>query len=75
MAQPAKLHLIQQEAFALLGPIRDELLQLETRARGFVERLDLSAADEAALRSAHAVLVTARTELERLRYGREDQPR
>ena len=65
MTQPVKLHLIRQEAPALLGPIRDELVQLERRAQGFGERLDLSPEDEAAVRAAYEALATARTELER----------
>jgi hypothetical protein len=75
MAQPTKLHLIRQEAFALLGPIRDELFRLETRARGYVERLDLTADDETVLRSAQAALAVARLEVERLRRERADQAR
>ena len=75
MAQPTKLHLIRQEAFALLGPIRAELLQLETRAAGYVERLELSPDDEAAVRSAHAALTSARTEVERLWRERADRAR
>ena len=39
--QPTKLHLIRQEARALVGPIRDELIRLEDRAQGYVDRLDL----------------------------------
>ena len=66
MAQPTKLHLIRQEASALLRPIRDDLVQLETRAQGFVDRLDLTPADEAAVRSAQAALAAARAEVERL---------
>jgi hypothetical protein len=66
VTQPAKLHIIRQEATALLGPIRDELVQLENRTIGFVERLDLSPADEARLRRAQRALATARAEIERL---------
>jgi hypothetical protein len=66
VAPPTKLHLIQQEAPALLGPVREELHQLERRAQGFVDRLHLSAEDEAAVRAAQEALATARTEVERL---------
>ena len=63
MTQPTKLHIIRQEATALLGPIRDDLVQLETRTIGFVERLDLTLADEARLRRALKALTTARASL------------
>ena len=66
MTAPARLHLARQEAPALLGPIRAELLALERRAQGFIERLDLSPEDEAAVRAAHAALANARAEVERL---------
>lgn len=75
MAQPTKLHLIRQEAFALLGPITDELRQLESRTLGYVERLDLTPDDEAALRSAHAALEAARTDVERLWREQADRAR
>ena len=64
--QPTRLHLIRQEAGALLGPIRDELARLEARTEGFVERLELSPEDEAAVRAAREALAVARTEVERV---------
>ena len=66
MTALTKLHLTRQEAPALLGPIRAELLALEGRARGFAEQLDLSPDDEAAVRAAHAALAAVRAEIERL---------
>ena len=69
--QPAKLHLIRQEAPALLRPIREELVRLEARAQGFVDRLDLSPEDEAAVRAAREALAAARAEVERLWQSRE----
>lgn len=66
MTQPTKLHLIRQEAVALLGPIRAELAQLEARTRGHLERLDLSPEDEAAVRAVQAALTAARAEIERI---------
>jgi hypothetical protein len=71
MASPNKLHIIRQEAPALLGPIRDELVRLESRTIGFVEQLDLTPADEARLRRAQKALATARAEVERLWLGEE----
>ena len=64
--QPTKLHMMRQEASALLGPIREELVRLEARAQGFVDRLTLSPADEEAVRAAREALAAARAEVERL---------
>jgi hypothetical protein len=63
--------MMRQEAVALLGPIRSELAQLEARAQGFVDRLDLAPADEAAMRAAHEALARARTEVEGLWQERQ----
>lgn len=62
---------MRQEAAALLAPIRADLVVLEARARGFVDRLDLLPADESAIRAAHEALAAARTEVERLWRERE----
>jgi hypothetical protein len=42
---PAKLHFRQQEAAALLDPVRIELDQLHTRLEHYLERLILSDGD------------------------------
>ena len=69
--QPAKLHIMRQEAAALLGPIGEDLGRLEGRAQGFVDRLDLSPEDEAAVRAARDALAAARAEVKRLWQTRE----
>lgn len=66
---PAKMHLIEQEAQALLGPIVAALGELERRTQRFVDVLNLSERDEAAIRASQAAIATARAEVDRLWRG------
>ena len=59
-------HLAEQNAYALLGPVRDTLGELERRARHYAERLAMDDADRETVRAAHRALATARAEVERL---------
>ncbi len=62
-------HLAEQNAYALLGPVRDTLEELERRTRHYVERLPMDEADREALRAASRALSTALEEVERLRQA------
>ena len=64
--KPDQYHLNNQQAGALLGPVRATLRELEGRLQHYVDRLPLEAADEEALRAAHGALATACGEVERL---------
>lgn len=66
---PSKLHFNPQEARALLGPIVASLTELERRAERFGHVAALDEADAAAVAAAHAALVTARNEVQRLWRG------
>ncbi|MDP9374917.1 MAG: hypothetical protein M3Q65_21205 [Chloroflexota bacterium] len=68
-----KYHLREQQADALLGPIRAALAELEGRASHYLGRLTLAPEDREAVRAAHRALAAARREVERLegeRLGR-----
>lgn len=60
-------HIAEQNAYALLGPVRDALEELERRTRHYVDRLAMDEADREALRAASGAIATARQEVERLR--------
>ena len=62
-------HIAEQNAYALLGPVRDTLAELESRARHYAERLAMDEADREALRAATRALEAARAEIERLRQS------
>ena len=62
-------HLAEQNAYALLGPVRDALEELERRTRHYVTRLAMDEADREALRAASSAIATARQEVERLRQA------
>jgi hypothetical protein len=66
MAEPVKYHIREQQADALLGPIRATVRELEGRTAHYLARLHLSAEDQAALDAAHRALAEARGELDRL---------
>lgn len=66
MAEPVKYHLREQQADALLGPIRATMRELEGRTAHYLERLHLSAEDQAALDAARRALAGAREELDRV---------
>lgn len=69
MAYYTKYHVKEQSAGALLGPLRDSVLELERRARHYVERVNLEPGAAEALNAAHQALATARKELERLQQA------
>ena len=60
-------HIAEQNAYALLGPVRDTLDELERRARHYAERLAMDETDRETLRAASHALEVARAEIERLR--------
>ncbi len=62
----AKYHIREQQADALLAPVRATLRETETRLAHYIERLHLPDADADALRAARAALATARGEIERV---------
>ena len=62
-------HIAEQNAYALLGPVRDALEELERRTGHYVERLAMDDADREALRAASRALAAAREEVERLRQA------
>ncbi len=62
-------HIAEQNAFALLGPVRDTLEELEGRARHYASRLAMDEADRETLRAATRALEAARAEIERLRQS------
>ena len=62
-------HIAEQNAYALLGPVRDTLDELERRTRHYAERLAMDEADRKALRAASRALEAARAEIERLRQS------
>ena len=61
-----KYHVSEQSAPVLLAPIRETLLELEKRTRNYVERVHLHPGTGETLSAAHAALVQAREEIERL---------
>jgi hypothetical protein len=65
----SKMHLNEQRATVLLGPVTDAVAELEQRTRHYAERLAMSSADQQAILAANRVLAAARTEIERLRAG------
>jgi hypothetical protein len=61
-----KYHLREQPAYALLGPMRATLLELERRAQHYVDRVNLEAGASEQVRAAHDAIARAREEVERL---------
>ena len=62
----AKLHIMQQDAFALLDPVRLELAELEARLQNYLDRLAFDEDDLNLIESARAALAVAHHELVRL---------
>jgi hypothetical protein len=60
-------HVDQQYAFALIGPLRDQVRVLEERAHHYVHHVRMSPDDLEILEQVHSVLANARGDLERLR--------
>jgi hypothetical protein len=67
-------HLSEQEAYALLGPVRDALGELERRTGHYASRLAMEPAGREAVLAAHRVLATARQEIEQLWRVSEPSP-
>ena len=71
-----KYHVREQTAYALLGPIRAQLAELERRTRHYASRVHMEEEDVAPVRAAEQAIARARQEVERLwqesgaRYGR-----
>lgn len=63
---PARLHFREQEAAALLDPIRLELERLDTRLDHYLTRLILSDANAETLGQARAAIAQAVTTVSRL---------
>ena len=62
----AKLHMNQQEAYALLSPFRRDLERMETRVQNYLARLSFQEGDREHMESARAALAEAHTELTRI---------
>jgi hypothetical protein len=62
----AKLHMNQQEAYALLSPFRRDLQRMEERVQNYLARLSFQEGDRERMESAQAALVEAHTELARI---------
>ena len=69
MPYMTKYHIAEQNAYALLGPVRDSLEELERRTQHYVERLAMDEADREALTTASRAVAAARVEVERLRQA------
>ena len=61
-----KYHVREQQAHALLGPMRASLRELEQRARHYVARVNVEPAEADKLRAAGDAIARARAEVERL---------
>lgn len=59
-------HVDQQYPYALIGPLREQVRTLEIRADHYVHHVRMSDEDQETMKRVHAVLATAREELERL---------
>ncbi len=70
MPELPKYHLREQQADALLAPLRLSLWEMEERSGHYLERLSLTKEDAEAVRAAHTALATARAEVERLWHDR-----
>ena len=62
----AKLHMNQQEAYALLSPLRRDLKRMEARVQNYLARLSFQEGDRERMESAQAALAKAHTELARI---------
>jgi hypothetical protein len=62
----AKLHMNQQEAYALLSPFRRDLERMEARVQNYLARLSFQEGDREQMESALTVLAEAHTELARI---------
>jgi hypothetical protein len=62
----AKLHVNQQEAYALLSPFRRDLQRMEARVQNYLVRLSFQEGDRERIESAQAVLTEAHAELVRI---------
>ncbi len=66
MPYVTKYHVREQQAYALLGPIRASLVELERRAQHYVERVNMEPADAEAVGAAAQAIARAREEVERI---------
>ncbi len=66
MAELPKYHVREQEAYALLDPIRSSLGELERRTRHYLDRVAMGATDRATIEEAQRALASAHAEVERL---------
>ena len=62
-SEVAKLHMNQQEAYALLSPFRRELERMESRVQNYLARLSFQEGDRERLESARMALAEAHAEL------------
>ena len=62
-SEVAKLHMNQQEAYALLSPFRRELERMESRVQNYLARLSFQEGDRERLESARTALAEAHAEL------------
>jgi hypothetical protein len=64
-----KYHLSEQRAYALLGPLKATLQELEQRAQHYVDRVNMNPADQQTVREAHDAIAAARQTVEDLWRG------
>jgi hypothetical protein len=62
----AKLHMNQQEAYALLSPLRRDLERMEARVQNYLARLSFQEGDRERLESARMALAVAHGEMTRI---------
>jgi hypothetical protein len=65
-SEVAKLHMNQQEPYALLSPFRRELERMESRVQNYLARLSFQEGDRERLESARMALAEAHAELIRI---------
>jgi hypothetical protein len=65
-SEVAKLHMNQQEAYALLSPFRRELERMESRVQNYLARLSFQEGDRERVESARMALAEAHAELIRI---------
>lgn len=60
-------HVDQQYPYALIGPLREQLQELEDRADHYVHHVRMSDEDRKTMERVHTLLADTRAELEKLR--------
>ncbi len=74
MLKFVRYHLSEHRADALLQPLDIELGSMETRARHYLDRLEMTVEDRAAVEAAYAAIQTAHAEVTRQLRARAAVP-